>query len=288
MTKYKYQNKYKIWIIILAAVAIIEAIVIFGLAPSRPKRRMARVPPAAPAVKIGKIAIVIDDWGYNLNNLDILRQIKYPLTLSVLPNLNYSKRISQEAHRRGFEVILHLPMEPDEKVRLEHNTIMASMSEKTIRDIIADDLDNIVYAKGVSNHMGSKAVQDLKTMSVIFSELQKRRLYFLDSYVSSKSVSFELVNKIHLAFAKRDVFLDNNEDPEYIRGQIYKLKVKARTYGRAIGIGHARRITLQVLKDIMPELEKEGYRFVFVSQLVRDGSQINRKGVPLGTPLGTN
>lgn len=253
----------------MAAIAIIEAIVIFGLVASRPKRRIVRVPPAAPAVEKGKIAIVIDDWGYSLNNLAILRQIKYPLTVSVLPNLSYSESISQEAKQLRFEVILHLPMEPHEKIRLEHNTIMTSMNEKTIRDIIANDLDNIAYVRGVSNHMGSEAVQDLRTMSIVFSELQKRGLYFLDSYVSSKSVNFELAHKIHLAFAKRDVFLDNKEDPEYIRSQIYKLKVKARIYGQAIGIGHNRKTTLQVLKDIMPELEKEGYRFVFVSELVK-------------------
>ena len=103
MERYK---KYKIWIIILAAVAVIEAIMIFGLLVSRPKKRIVRIqPPHAPAVEIGKIAIVLDDWGYNLNNLPILKQIKYPMTLSILPNLAYSKRINQEGRALGCEII---------------------------------------------------------------------------------------------------------------------------------------------------------------------------------------
>ena len=257
-------KRYKIAILILSFLVVIEGALLIFLWVSRPKKI-----PKIPAAR-GKIAIVIDDWGYNLNNLAILKQIKYPLTVSVLPNLSYSKIISQEAHDSGFEVILHLPMAPHEKIRLEHNTIMTSMSEKTIRDIIAADLDNIAYARGVSNHMGSEAVQDSRTMSIVFSELQKRGLYFLDSRVSQGSVCPELARKMHLGFVKRSVFLDNNDNPEYIRNQIYQLKLKARVYGRAIGIGHVRRLTLQVLKDIMPELEKEGDRFVFVLELVNE------------------
>jgi hypothetical protein len=74
---------------------------------------------------------------------------------------------------------------------------------------------------------------------------------------------------MQIAFANRDVFLDNREEPEYIMGQINKLKNIAKVYGRAIGIGHDRKVTLEVLKGAMPELEKEGYKFVFVSELLR-------------------
>jgi len=262
-------RRQKILIIVLAGIAIIEAIVIFGLLLSRPKRPAMKVRPAAPVVEKGRIAIVLDDWGYSLNNLAALRQIKYPLTLSILPNLAYSKRINQEGRALGFEVILHLPMEPREKLNLEQNTIMTNMDEKTIKEILASDLSSINYARGISNHMGSAAVNDLRTMTIIFTELKKRGLYFLDSYVSSEEVTSGLAAKMGLSFARRNVFLDNKNEPEYIKGQIYQLKVKARINGKAIGIGHDRKLTLQVLKEIMPQLEKEGYRFVAVSELVK-------------------
>lgn len=250
----------KIIILILSVAVIAQAVLITYF-------WLARTPPAA-ALK-GRIAIVIDDWGYNLNNLAVLEEIKHPLTLAVLPNLPYTQTVSRQAHNLGLEVILHLPLEPSEKIRLERNTIMASMDEKTIRGIVADDLGSVSYAKGVSNHMGSYATKDARTMSIVFSELKKRGLYFLDSYVSSDSVCFATSRKMKIGFSARDVFIDNTEDPQYIRGQIYKLKVRARARGLAIGIGHDRRVTLQVLKEVMPELEKEGYKFVFVSQLIR-------------------
>jgi polysaccharide deacetylase 2 family uncharacterized protein YibQ len=256
-------RRYKIVILILSFLVVIETILLIRLWVIRPKKL-----PEIPKILKGRIAIVIDDWGYNSNNLEMLEEIKYPLTVSILPNLSYSRQLSEELHRRGLEVILHLPLEPHEKFRLEQNTVMTSMDESKIIDIIRRDLANVSNAKGVSNHMGSLATEDLRTMGIIFQELKQRRLYFLDSMVSPKSICSGLAKKMHLDFVKRDIFLDNKESPEYIRGQIYRLKVKAGLYGRAVGIGHDRKSTLEVLKEAIPQLEKEGYKLVFVSELI--------------------
>lgn len=268
--------KYKITIGILVLIIILEAVFIVI---SRPKR-IAKAP--GPAVKIkGKIAIVIDDWGYNLKNLPIIDQIHYSLTASVLPNLNYSSRVAGELHRRGFQIILHLPMQPHEPYRLEKNTIMVNMDEQTIKNILARDLANLVFAKGVSNHMGSKATEDKRVMGIIFREIKRRHLYFLDSFVSSKSVCPDLAPQFGIRFLERDVFLDNKEEYDYIVSQLYKLKRKAGLYGQAIGIGHDRRITLEVLRDLLPQLEKEGYKFVFLSELVNPVRKDFSKGTGL-------
>lgn len=255
---------YKITIGFLLAIIIFQWLLILNLKVSKPKK----ITKIAPAVK-ARIAIVIDDWGYNLNNLRVLRAIKYPLTISILPNLNYTRQIAQDLHSRGFEIILHLPLEPHEKYRLEKDTIMTSFDETAIESIVARDLDSVKYAKGVSNHMGSSATEDIKTMQSVFKELKKRNLYFLDSVVSAESVCSDLALKFGLGFAKRDIFLDNIEEAGYIRAQIHKLKARAKANGYAVGIGHDRSVTLNVLKEEMPLLEKEGYKLVFVSKLIR-------------------
>lgn len=263
-------KKYKIPILALSVLAAVEAVAIILLWTVYSRKEIVRiiVPVEKGPVERGKIAFVLDDWGYSLRNMELLRQIEYPLTLAVLPNLAYSNRISKEAHALGFEVILHLPMEPSEKIKLERDTIMVSMNKKTIKNILTQDLESIAYTRGVSNHMGSAAVKEKRIMEDVFEELKKRGLYFLDSYVVKDSVCSDLARKTKLGFAKRDVFIDNKEDPKYIKEQIYKLKVKARISGKAIGIGHDRRVTLEVLKEIIPELAKEGYKLVLLSDLV--------------------
>jgi len=257
----------KLIIIILSVLVIIEASAVIFLLLKLPKKQPVK---EDVAVRLKpKIAVVLDDWGYNLHSLAILDQIRQPLTMSVLPNLSYSQSVCMELHKRGFEVILHLPMEPHEKYSLEKNTIMIDMSPERIQEIIDADLRDVLYAKGVSNHMGSGATENLKVMTVAFNELKKRHLYFLDSYVSNHSVCFDLAKKMRLKFARRDIFLDNQEDPGYIKNQIKKLKSRARLKGYAIGIGHDRKNTLEVLREELPQLEKDGYKIVYLSELIR-------------------
>ncbi|MCM8780401.1 MAG: divergent polysaccharide deacetylase family protein [Candidatus Omnitrophica bacterium] len=261
-------KKYQIYrnaTLILSFVVIIETMILIQVWFTRPRKRLAPVPP----VVKGKIAIVIDDWGYNLNHFRMLEEIGYPLTISVLPNLSCSSWIAQQANRMGLEVILHLPLEPYERYNLESDTITTSMDEVTIKGIIEKALADIPTAKGVSNHMGSKATADFRVMEIVFRELKRRNLYFLDSLVSPKSICFDVARKVRLNFAQRDVFLDNQEDTDYIKGQIDKLKTIAKVHGQVIGIGHVRKNTLDVLKEMMPLLAKQGYKFVFVSELAR-------------------
>jgi len=261
MAKFK---RFKItYRVLISLIIIVAALVLYALI-----RGPKKIPKVSAPIK-GKIAIVIDDWGYNLHNLETLKKIKYPITASILPNLTYSKALARELHKHNIEIILHLPMEPREKFKLEQNTIMVSMDEASIINIIDHDLLNVPYAVGVSNHMGSKATEDSATLMSILNELKIRGLYFLDSFVSSKSICAKIARDVALPFAKRNVFLDNEENPEYIKKQIHKLIAIASRYGQAVGIGHDRKTTLEALKEVMPEIAKQGVKFVYVSQLVR-------------------
>jgi polysaccharide deacetylase 2 family uncharacterized protein YibQ len=160
-------------------------------------------------------------------------------------------------------------MEPRERYRLEKDTILTTMEEAQIKKIIEADLKSIASARGVSNHMGSRATEDLPIMRTIFNELKKRHLYFLDSCVSVNSLSSQLAGEMGIGLAVRDVFLDNRQDPAYIKAQINQLKNLARSRGYAVGIGHDRKNTVEVLKEMMPQLVREGFRFVFISEIVR-------------------
>ena len=217
----------------------------------------------------GRIAIVIDDWGYNLNNLPIMGQIKQPLTCAILPGLKNSNLVMQKLNNLGFEIILHLPMEPKEKYRLEKNTITTSMNAEEISSIFDMDLNSIFLARGISNHMGSRVTEDEKTSRMVMTEAKKRKLYFFDSFVTNKSVCPALAKEINIRFAKRDVFLDNQDDFGYIKAQLIKLKSLAKKQGFAVGIGHDRKNTLLLLKQMLPQLNKEGYEFVLLSQVAR-------------------
>ncbi|MBM3254490.1 MAG: divergent polysaccharide deacetylase family protein [Candidatus Omnitrophica bacterium] len=215
-------------------------------------------------------AIVIDDWGYSLNNLEILSQIEKPLTIAVLPNLPYSERVAREANRRNLEVILHLPLEAHNKdIENEKDTIFTDMDKKEIIRSLERSIKSVPYIKGMSNHQGSKATEDPSLMKTIFEELKKRNLFFLDSFVTPNSVCEPLASSSGIRFAKRTIFLDNEEDAEYIKTHLKHLAYIAKRDGNAIGICHDKQISLLVLKELMEELEGEGIKFVKLSELVK-------------------
>jgi polysaccharide deacetylase 2 family uncharacterized protein YibQ len=223
-----------------------------------------------PAKITGSIALVLDDWGYNLKNQNFITDNRFHVTLSILPFKVYSTEIARLANQNNKDVIVHMPMEPHNKEHygLEENTLLSTMDNKTIVRILDSAFASVPMAKGLSNHMGSKATEDSRLMRVILEYLKNKNLFFLDSFVTNKTVCRTLAKNLHMGFLQRDVFIDNNADSNYIRAQILKLAQRAKRVGVAVGIGHDRPSTVTVLKEIIPELEAEGYRFVNLSEIV--------------------
>ena len=249
-------------ILILVLIIVLQMVLIVSL---RPKKIPVKPP------KLARVAIVIDDWGYNINTLAILEGLNLPVNLAILPNLAYSKQTAKIAKDNHWEIILHLPLEPEESrhVRLEKDTVLVDMPQSEILDILNKARLSVPGARGISNHMGSKATRDSRTMSVIFGKMKKDNLYFLDSFVSVNSVCYRLARKEGLHYLRRDVFLDNKEDPDYIKGQIEELIDMAKENGHALGIGHNHRVTLEVLREELPRFRERGVELVLASELLR-------------------
>jgi hypothetical protein len=222
----------------------------------------------------GKIAIVLDDWGYNSSDLELLFKIKCPITVAVLPNLRYSEQVAKDAREKGYQVILHLPLESKSNKAPEKDTIYCTRSDDEVIKSLRMSLKSVPGISGVNNHQGSKATEDTRIMRIILTELKNQKLFFLDSLTTNKSVCATIAGEIGLEHAKRDVFLDEPpsrlEDTEqalYVQKQLYKLSDLAIQKGYAIGIGHDKKITLEVIKDMIPQLEKKGIEVVSISAL---------------------
>jgi len=215
-----------------------------------------------------KVAIVIDDFGYNTSNLEKFLDIGQPLTLSILPNQHYSAKVAGAAHARGYQTILHLPLEPkDGSVSEEPGTIKSSMSDDKIISRLKEELDSVPHISGVSNHMGSKGTEESHLMSVIFGELKKRSIFFFDSLTSANSVCRDVAKSSGIRYARRDIFLDIPNDPATIEKRILETRRLAFRKGFAIAVGHDRHNTVAALERLMPAMADEGVKFVYISEL---------------------
>lgn len=217
----------------------------------------------------GKTAIVIDDLGHNQRALPILYQIKRPMTLAILPHLAFSKKFSRELHEKGYEILLHLPMENLSGQDPGPGAVTTQMSEEEINQVILDDLESVPQAIGVNNHMGSKATQDERVMSLVLKTLKDQKKFFLDS-LTCASVAKKAAEEENQQIHSRDVFLDNENTIAYVEGQLKVLKRKALRRRRTIAIGHFKEKTLQAILDAVPEFEDEGIQFVFLSEFYKN------------------
>ena len=69
--------------------------------------------------------------------------------------------------------------------------------------------------------------------------------------------------------AARAVFLDNQDDPQAIRAQIRRLIALALERKEAVAIGHATRLTPQILAETLAEFDRREIALVPISSLVK-------------------
>ena len=216
-----------------------------------------------------KLVIVVDDVGNDDHLKDLLWSFPHSVTLAVIPRLPYSEYFSKEGKKRKFEIILHQPMEPLQPINQKDATmIKVGMPDDEIEKILDQNLKSVSSAVGINNHMGSRATQDRKVMRAVLSELKKRRLFFLDSLTTSRSVGRDEAGLVGTPFLERTVFLDNELEPDYIHSQIEHLAQSARKNGAAIGICHYKWNTLTVLRDALSELKSQGFEIVTLKDLL--------------------
>lgn len=227
-------------------------------------------PKVTPYPAIGKIAIIIDDSGYNRKDCDHLARIDVPVTISIMPQLAHSQEVAECAHQLGKEIMLHMPLEPHvfhEKYPANY-FIKTNMSSGQITKRLIDAIKSVPHIVGINNHEGSKATEDTRVMYVIFKELLKRDIFFVDSRVTNKSICKNLAEKLDLPFAGRDIFLDNVNERGAIEKQYTALAKRAKMHGTAIAIGHARELSWNVMEDQIKKLKAQGYEFVTVQEII--------------------
>lgn len=220
--------------------------------------------------RLRRAAIIIDDLGQDLAAARKLLDLPYPLTFSVLPHLVHSARTAEEAHTRGREVMLHLPMEPEPGAPAGPGPgeIKVGMSGGEVERIVAGDLGTVPYARGVNNHMGSRATADAALMAEVMGSLAGRRLFFVDSRTTKETVALGAARRAGVPAFYRSVFLDDTETVPYSLGQLRQFRRVIEEKGAAIAIGHPYHSTIEALREFLPELEADDIQLVPASELV--------------------
>lgn len=217
-----------------------------------------------------RLAIVLDDMGYDRAAAHDVLALPFHVTVSVIPHLPLSTEVAEEAFRRGDEVILHLPMQSvPSAAQQEKIELRVGMTAQQVQSTLAGMLETVPHAVGVNNHEGSLATADPALMNELMPDLRARGLFFIDSRTSAATVAYTAAQQAGVRAASRKVFLDDTVTVDAVRKQIELAARDAEKDGSAISIGHPHRATIAALAETVPQLEKRGIRLVFASDLAR-------------------
>lgn len=225
--------------------------------------------PNTPSAVKGKLAVVIDDAGRDLASQHVYESLGIPLTLAVMPNQVHTRDAALSWHAHGLPVILHQPMESVSGIGMESKVILTSMSDEEIRGLLKSSLSQVPEAVGINNHQGSKATTDRHTMDVVMNELHHRHLFFFDSRTNSTTAADGAAASYGVPYVRNDLFVDNEADVAAISAMIREAAKRAQKYGTYVIIGHCRPKTAEAFRQMVPQLEKEGIQFVYVSSLAK-------------------
>lgn len=240
----------------------------------RPKGRDPEGESALPRVKprrrksSGNIVLIIDDLGFDGQPLERLMALDANVNCAILPNGTRTTEFAETLQRRGFEILVHLPMQPRGSEVPGRNAILTSMSDDEIARTTRENIEAVPYARGVNNHMGSLATTDRRVMTNVLRAIPDG-MYFIDSRTTGGSVAADVARELNVRTAARNVFLDDVASERAVRKQLAELAASAEKHGVAIGIGHPYPVTMRVLAEQVPELKARGFRFIRASEVVR-------------------
>lgn len=212
---------------------------------------------------------MIDDAGRDLESQHIYENLGIPMTLAVMPDQVHTREAAASWAAHGLPVIVHQPMESVSGVRMENKAILTSMTDWEISQIMKDSLSQVPEAVGINNHQGSKATADRRVMNEVMNVLHKRGMFFFDSRTNTVTEADAAAAAYGVPYARNNLFVDNSSDIADIEAMIREAANRAKANGTYIIIGHCRPNTAAAFRTMVPKLEAEGIRFVYLSSLLK-------------------
>jgi hypothetical protein len=224
----------------------------------------------APDPPAPRLAIIVEDLGYDPVRDSEWLDFPERITVSVLPHGPSSKSFAASARTHGFGVILHVPMEPEGAVadRTEPFLLRRGMTPAEMADRFARMAADVPQANGASNHMGSAFTSDLAAMTSFARALKGKGFFFVDSVTSRGTVGVMVMKQEGVPATRRDVFLDDDGRSEEMRRQWAAVIALAKERGEAVLLCQSRRETRKALLELIPQLRREGIRPVTVEELL--------------------
>jgi uncharacterized protein len=243
------------------------------IAPAAAPRALAlaAAPPEHPRPEPpGMLAVIIDDAGYSLSELQPFLELPGPLTIAVLPNLPNSREAARRVLAAGKDLILHCPMEALGGENAGPGALRTDMSRQEIESLLDQAFASVPGAPGMNNHMGSRATADPAFMEVVLGYLKREGKFYVDSRTTAATVGPQVARSLGVPSLQRDIFVDRDTAAGEIAAAFSRGVGEARAGGSAVLIGHVQtRGVVDILRAEEDGLARQGVRLARLSDVMR-------------------
>jgi polysaccharide deacetylase 2 family uncharacterized protein YibQ len=217
----------------------------------------------------GMLAVIIDDAGYDLDELAAFLALPGALTIAVLPNLPHSQEAARRVISAGKDLLLHCPMEAEGGENPGPGALATGQDSRELESSLAAAFASVPGAIGMNNHMGSKATADPLLMATVMGWLKLHGKIYVDSRTSAKTVGPREAARAGVPFLERDVFIDAGRSEEEIQSAWAAGIAEAKARGSAVLIGHVQNPAVAaILRGAAATLAAEGVRLASLEEVM--------------------
>lgn len=216
-----------------------------------------------------KISIVVTNLGLNRRSTELALTLPTQCGLGFLPYMQSLKPLLNKAQNKGHEVYLYLPLQTSKaldnprKYALMNNL---ALEENEVRLNVI--LNSQARYDGVYSSYKEVFADDMNASSMIFDQLDDKNLIFILGKGLAKGVPGHISS--HNNVIPTNIIIDEEPDKDSIRSQLEELIRVAESNGIALGYAQGFTLTIEMIRDWIPTLNKKGVQLVPVSELLKE------------------
>ncbi|EPD5780604.1 divergent polysaccharide deacetylase family protein [Campylobacter jejuni] len=210
-----------------------------------------------------KLAIIIDDMA-NASQVRGLKALNLKLNPSFFPPDKNHSETPKLALKFDFYMV-HLPLAAINYNKPELDTLNPNDSKERIFKKIKQIKKDFKDLRYINNHTGSLFTSNEEAMRKLYKALKNQNIFFVDSKTIGNSKTNKIAKELSMPYIQRDVFLDNEDDVNYVKKQLESAVKLAQKKGFVIAIGHPRKNTFKALEQSKDLLK--GVDLVYLSEI---------------------
>ncbi|TWB35810.1 divergent polysaccharide deacetylase family protein [Nitrospirillum pindoramense] len=197
-----------------------------------------------------RIALVMADLGWSPSALEkVLARMPAAVTLAFAAGAPNLQKAVDQARGDGHEVLLQVPMEPQDFPRNDPGpgTLLTSLPDEKNVDRLETAMASVTGYVGLTNLTGTKFLASHDSLQTVLRQVQRRGLIYVDSWPTPASQATRIATELGLPRAVSDVQVDRAPSDAGVAAQLAELERLAKLNGVAVGYAQPYPVTLEAI-----------------------------------------